>query len=290
MKKLILLFTVTALFSYSNMNGQSVVQLTGLQSDHLETPTGIDNPNPRLSWKMEDSRPGAKQVSYRVLLDKDSMKVVNGNADIWDTGKVNSGDRLITYAGKQLEPFTKYYWKVIGGDLENKEVVSPVSSFETGMMDIKNWQGSWIGDGQDINYEPAPYFRKKFTTGKKIKLQFLFLNKSAHDRERDYEQMAKQIPFRKKTAAFFLADFYALEAVSIFSELGISIPDQIGIAGYDDILYARLAVPKLTTIRQDIREKAHLAADGLVKCLTDQCYTLEPENKLPVSLIIRQST
>lgn len=169
MKKLILLFTVTALFSYSNMNGQSVVQLTGLQSDHLETPTGIDNPNPRLSWKMEDSRPGAKQVSYRVLLDKDSMKVVNGNADIWDTGKVNSGDRLITYAGKQLEPFTKYYWKVIGGDLENKEVVSPVSSFETGMMDIKNWQGSWIGDGQDINYEPAPYFRKKFTTGKKIK-------------------------------------------------------------------------------------------------------------------------
>lgn len=169
MKKLILLFTVTALFSYSNMNGQSVVQLTGLQSDHLETPTGIDNPNPRLSWKMEDSRPGAKQVSYRVLLDKDSMNVVNGNADIWDTGKVNSGDRLITYAGKQLEPFTKYYWKVIGGDLENKEVVSPVSSFETGMMDIKNWQGSWIGDGQDINCEPAPYFRKKFTTGKKIK-------------------------------------------------------------------------------------------------------------------------
>lgn len=169
MKKLILLFTVTALFSYSNMNGQSVVQLTGLQSDHLETPIGIDNPNPRLSWKMEDSRPGAKQVSYRVLLDKDSMKVVNGNADIWDTGKINSGDRLITYAGKQLEPFTKYYWKVIGGDLENKEVVSPVSSFETGMMDIKNWQGSWIGDGQDVNYEPAPYFRKKFTTGKKIK-------------------------------------------------------------------------------------------------------------------------
>ena len=62
MKKLILLFTVTALFSYSKMNGQSVVQLTGLQSDHLETPIGIDNPNPRLSWKMEDSRPGAKQV------------------------------------------------------------------------------------------------------------------------------------------------------------------------------------------------------------------------------------
>jgi len=168
MKKLILFITVTTFFSYSGVSGQSV-RLTGLQSDHLETPIGVDNPTPRLSWRMDDSRQGAKQTSYRVLVDKDSMKVVNGKADIWDTGKINTGDMLITYAGKQLEPFTKYYWKVIGGDLEYKEVFSPVSSFETGMMDIKNWQGSWIGDGQDINYEPAPYFRKKFTTGKKIK-------------------------------------------------------------------------------------------------------------------------
>ena len=168
MKKLILFITVTTFFSYSGVSGQSV-RLTGLQSDHLETPIGVDNPTPRLSWRMDDSRQGAKQTSYRVLVDKDSMKVVNGKADIWDTGKINTGDMLITYAGKQLEPFTKYYWKVIGGDLEYKEVFSPVSSFETGMMDIKNWQGSWIGDGQDVNYEPAPYFRKKFTTGKKIK-------------------------------------------------------------------------------------------------------------------------
>ena len=168
MKKLILFITVITFFSYSGANGQSV-RLTGLQSDHLETPIGIDNPAPRLSWRMDDSRQGAKQTSYRVLVDKDSMKVVNGKDDIWDTGKINSGDMLITYAGKQLEPFAKYYWKVIGGDLENKEVSSPVSSFETGMMNIKNWQGAWIGDGKDINYEAAPYFRKKFATNKTIK-------------------------------------------------------------------------------------------------------------------------
>lgn len=168
MKKLILFITVTTFFSYSGANGQSV-RLTDLQSDHLETPIGIDNPAPRLSWKMEDSRQGAKQTSYRVLVDKDSMKVVNGNADIWDTGKINSGDMLITYAGKQLEPFIKYYWKVIGGDLENKEIASPVSSFEMGMMNIRNWQGAWIGDGKDVDYQPAPYFRKKFAAGKTIK-------------------------------------------------------------------------------------------------------------------------
>lgn len=41
--------------------------------------------------------------------------------------------------------------------------------FETGMMDIRNWQGAWISDGKDIHYKPAPYFRKKFTAAKSIK-------------------------------------------------------------------------------------------------------------------------
>ncbi|RHJ86544.1 glycoside hydrolase family 78 protein [Parabacteroides sp. AM08-6] len=169
MKKLIFIFSISTFFGFSGVNGQSVAKLTDLQSDYFENPIGIDNPNPRLSWKMEDSRQGAKQTSYRILVGKDSMEVVGGRGNVWDTGKVNSGDILITYAGKELEPFTKYYWKVIGGDLENKEVASLVNSFETGMMNIKNWQGAWIGDGRDANYEPAPYFRKKFTTGKTIK-------------------------------------------------------------------------------------------------------------------------
>lgn len=169
MKKLIALFTMAVLLNYSDMNGQSTVRLTGLQSDHLEMPLGIDNPNPRLSWRMEDGRQGAKQLSYRILVDKDSMNVVKGNAEMWDSGIIHSGDMLVAYAGKALAPFTKYYWKVVGEDLNGQEIVSPVSTFETGMMDIKNWQGAWIGDGRDIHYEPAPYFRKRFTTNKQIK-------------------------------------------------------------------------------------------------------------------------
>lgn len=169
MKRLILTFCVSTFFSFSNANGQSAVQLTGLQSDHLENPIGIDNPAPRLSWKMEDDRQGAKQRSYRVLVGKDSIQVAGGTADMWDTGKIISGDILVTYAGKQLEPCTKYYWKVISDDLLDKEVASSVHSFETGMMNIKNWQGAWIGDGKDKDYQPAPYFRKKFAAGKTIK-------------------------------------------------------------------------------------------------------------------------
>lgn len=169
MKRLILTFCVSTFFGFSNANGQSAVRLNGLQSDHLENPIGIDNPAPRLSWKMEDNRQGARQRAYRVLVGKDSIQVAGGTADMWDTGKMISQDILVTYAGKPLEPCTKYYWKVISDDLLNKEVASSVHSFETGMMNSKNWQGAWIGDGKDKDYQPAPYFRKKFAAGKTIK-------------------------------------------------------------------------------------------------------------------------
>lgn len=169
MKRLILICCVSTFFSFSNANGQTAITITGLQSDHLENPVGIDNSTPRLSWRMEDDRQGARQTSYRILVGKDSAKVANGSADMWDTGKVASGDIMVSYAGKKLEPFTKYYWKVIGGDLLEKEIVSPVNSFETGMMNIKNWQGAWISDGKGVDYQPAPYFRKKFTAGKTIR-------------------------------------------------------------------------------------------------------------------------
>lgn len=169
MKRLILTLCVSTFFSFSDANGQSAVRLTGLQSDHLENPIGIDNPAPRLSWKMEDSRQGARQRAYRVLVGKDSIQVAGGTADMWDTGKIISENILVTYAGKPLEPCTKYYWKVISDDLLDKEVASSVHSFETGMMNIKNWQGAWIGDGKDKDYQPAPYFRKKFAAGKTIK-------------------------------------------------------------------------------------------------------------------------
>lgn len=169
MKKLILILLISAFSGISFIKGQSVCTPVDLKSDHLENPIGIDNPSPRLSWKMKDDRQGAKQMAYRIIVDTDSLNVISEKGNIWDTGRKGSEEVLVTYAGKKLHPFTKYYWKVIVWDMENKESPSQVNSFETGMMNISNWQGSWIGDGRDINYKPAPYFRKKFATEKTIK-------------------------------------------------------------------------------------------------------------------------
>lgn len=156
---LFMLFSITTL----------VAQPINLRCEHLNNPLGIDEKEPRLTWMIEDTRSGAMQTAFRVIVDTDSSAIVNGQGNMWDTGKLDSNNILITYAGKKLVPFTKYYWKVISWDQDSKQSPSQINTFETGMMDMRNWQGSWIGDGKDIDYKPAPYFRKKFATKKTVK-------------------------------------------------------------------------------------------------------------------------
>ena len=142
---------------------------TGLQCDYLENPLGIDNPHPRLTWRMGDNRQGARQTAYQVIVSKDSLAAAQGRGDVWNTGKRASDDIRAVYAGTPLQPFTKYYWAVRVWDNYLTSQLSAVSSFETGMMGMENWQGAWISDGRDIHFKPAPYFRKTFEASKKIR-------------------------------------------------------------------------------------------------------------------------
>ena len=77
-------------FAPFDVDGQSAAMLTGLQNEHLENPMGIDNPSPRLSWRMEDDRTGAKQLSYRLWVGSDSAAVANGHADMWGSSDISS--------------------------------------------------------------------------------------------------------------------------------------------------------------------------------------------------------
>ncbi|MCK8494850.1 glycoside hydrolase family 78 protein [Spirosoma sp. RP8] len=150
--------------------GQTAGKPVHLKCEHLVNPLGIDANKPRLTWRLDDSRRGAAQSAYQLTVGTDSIAVSQGQANEWTSGKLTSGQQLVRYAGKPLRPFTKYYWRVEAWDQDGvKLVTSSVASFETGMMDKKNWQGSWISDSRDINLKPAPYFRRSFQAAKKIK-------------------------------------------------------------------------------------------------------------------------
>lgn len=105
-------------------------------------------------------------------------------------------------------------------------------------------------------------------------------------REKAYEEM---LPFLKKqTALFFSSDYYALEASNFLQNRGIKVPEEISIAGFDDVTYATLARPKLTTVHQMVDGKARRAVEVLMHLIQD-----EPVQKdippLPTTLVERES-
>lgn len=163
------LLSILSLIAACNRNGEKCTP-GDLKCEYLINPVGIDTPHPRLTWQMTDERRGAFQTGYRVILGTDSISVSENTGNIWDSGRIKSDRNLIPYSGPPLVPFTKYYWRVILRDRDNKESYpSTLASFETGMMDNRNWKGSWISDTRDITLKPAPYFRKDFKTTKKIR-------------------------------------------------------------------------------------------------------------------------
>ncbi|MDR3260201.1 MAG: glycoside hydrolase family 78 protein [Tannerella sp.] len=145
-----------------------------LRCEHLVNPLGIDTPSPRLSWQLNDARYRALQTAYRLIVGTDSTAVANGRGDVWDTRKADSDRMLVSYSGEPLSPFTRYFWSVRTWDQDGVESAPSIASFETGLMEMKNWKGVWISDGHhlkgnSIHVKPAPCFRKEFTTSKKVK-------------------------------------------------------------------------------------------------------------------------
>jgi len=165
----ILFFQLSSLSPFWSY-AQSHCRPITLKCENLVNPLGIDAPEPRLSWRLEDKRNAAIQTAYQLFVGTDSLAVSKANGMMWQTAKLNSPVQTIKYKGKTLLPFTKYYWTVRVWDKDAKQsITARVASFETGMMEMKNWKGSWISDTRDIQLRPAPYFRKEFTTVKKIK-------------------------------------------------------------------------------------------------------------------------
>lgn len=138
-------------------------QPTGLRTNHLTDPLGVDDTAPRLEWRSE----GKAQATYSVTVGTDSAQVAQGIGSAWESGTVRSDARLVTYAGKPLQPFTVYYWRVETGDGKGGTEKSRVVRFETGLMG--QWRGAWISDGHDKDHRAAPYFRKTFDINKTIK-------------------------------------------------------------------------------------------------------------------------
>jgi DNA-binding LacI/PurR family transcriptional regulator len=97
------------------------------------------------------------------------------------------------------------------------------------------------------------------------------------------------------TAVFVLNDLMALGALEAARSTGRRVPADLSIVGFDDIPFAALANPPLTTVGQPIRQLGEQAADLLLKVIEDGLgltveVTAQPNVLLPNQLIVREST
>lgn len=79
------------------------------------------------------------------------------------------------------------------------------------------------------------------------------------------EQIVKIPDYARPTAIFACNDLMAAGTMQRLQEHGVRVPDEISVIGYDDIQLSSWVWPKLTTIRQDPLEIAHVGAAYLLE-------------------------
>ena len=122
-----------------------------LQCDSLTEPLGLDSLHPRLSWHLQDQRNGARQTAYQISVFSRQPVGPASKPDVWDSGRIASDVSTgVPFAGQELRPEKRYFWRVTVWDAEGKPYpASNISWFETGLLQQSNWHAEWIG------YEPA---------------------------------------------------------------------------------------------------------------------------------------
>ena len=90
-------------------------------------------------------------------------------------------------------------------------------------------------------------------------------------------------------AVFAASDVMAIGALRTLREHGRNVPDDVMLIGYDDIPWAALVEPQLTTVRQPVAELGDCALAALVGRIANPDSPVT-HHLLPVSLIERAST
>jgi len=122
------------------------------------------------------------------------------------------------------------------------------------------------GEGEDQVFTPDAAYQEGYAFGQKL--------------------LARRVKF---TALFAFDDASAIGAIRAFLDAGLRVPEDVSVVGFDDIQNAAYYNPRLTTVRQPLREMGRIAA----RLLLDRINAPEKSNAFVVvdpELIVRDST
>jgi len=149
----VLLFAISTVLSFGCRHSSLESRPLGLMTDLLSEPEKavITNPNPRFTWITGGDE--AIQTAFQILVSSSQKKLQLDEGDIWDSGKVDSGESVsIPYQGKPLEEKNSYWWKVrTWGQEGEPSGYSQPQKFNTGTF--KGIERKWPGESRWVELQ-----------------------------------------------------------------------------------------------------------------------------------------
>lgn len=93
----------------------------------------------------------------------------------------------------------------------------------------------------------------------------------------------------RPSAIFAANDSMAIGALSALREAGVRVPEDVGVAGFDDIPISRYMSPPLTSVHVAISELGERATRTLLHAVEEKNRHSKVQETLPTTLVIRRS-
>jgi len=149
-------FTIFAPFTLAMMlvgmaqaaGASNGAHLSQLRCEYLVDPVGIGETSPRLSWMLESSQRGERQIAYQVIVASTPDLLAKDQGDLWDSGKVDSDENAhVVYQGKPMVSRLACFWKVRIWSATGDGKPLPWTGgalWTMGLLEPGDWQAQWI--------------------------------------------------------------------------------------------------------------------------------------------------
>lgn len=176
---LLLFIGVLALTLAPLPNANAALKPTALRCEYRLNPLGIDEAQPRLTWRVESGERGQAQIAYRVLVASSESLLARDQGDLWDSGFVDSDETVnVTYAGKPLGSRQACFWKVRVWDKDGRAAWSQPARWTMGLLRPDDWKAHYISyrdttpvytNRHDHFLPAARQYRKEFAASHRVK-------------------------------------------------------------------------------------------------------------------------
>ena len=173
------IITATVFLSAVELMSAGQLGPVALRCEYRVSPQGIDEAQPRLTWRVESGERGAKQTAYQILVASSAELLVKNSGDLWDSGKVASDQTVnVAYAGQPLASGQQCFWKVCVWVNAGHARWSEVAAWTMGLLQPDDWKADYISfhdqtpvwkDTKNLFLPPALQFRKEFAAPKPVR-------------------------------------------------------------------------------------------------------------------------